>query len=296
MSSVIADPTDGLRRRRIPLALGSRLGGAKLLRGGLLLLAALLVLSVVGSLASPDHNHQDLSTALQAPGQPGHLLGTDQLGRDLLAWIAAGIRTSLLVSVSVVAISATIGVAVGMAAGYLGGWVDALLMRVVDLQLAIPPVVLFIAASAVLTPSLPMVIVLLSAVAWVPYTRIVRAQVQAERERGFVAAARLAGTARGRILRVHILPAVLPVAVVFASMQAGNVLLWEAALSFLGLGVQPPHASLGFMIAQGKSVLGTAWWVTVMPGLAVVLLALAFNSIGDGLREYFHIEPEDPSV
>lgn len=296
MSAVAADPASQVHRRRLPRFLVARAGGLRLLRGGLLLLVGLLVVSVIVTIASPDHNHQDLSVALGGPGTAGHPLGTDQLGRDLLAWIAAGVRTSLLVSVSVVAISATIGVAVGMAAGYLGGWVDALLMRLVDLQLAVPPVVLFIAASAVLTPSLPVVILLLAAVAWVPYTRIVRAQVQAERERGFVAAARLAGTSRGRILRVHILPAVLPVAVVFASMQAGNVLLWEAALSFLGLGVQPPHASLGFMIAQGKSVLGTAWWVTVAPGLAVVLLALAFNSIGDGLREYFHIEPEEPIV
>lgn len=263
------------------------------LRAGVLLMGGMLALSVLGSVALPDPNKKDLLAALAPPGTSGHLLGADPVGRDLLAWVAAGIRTSLLVSVGVVALSATVGTLVGMLSGYRGGLADAIIMRIVDMQLAVPPVLFFIAAAAVIRPSVTAVVLLLSAVAWVPYARIVRAHVLSERERAFVAAARLAGSRPLRIMTFHLLPSVATIVAVFASLQAGYVLLWEAALSFLGLGVQPPTESLGFMISQGKDVLATAWWITVVPGIAVVLLALAFNTIGDGLRELFHLDEDE---
>ena len=252
------------------------------------ILGAMMLLSLFGLLFLDDPNRQDLNQVLVAPGTAGHLLGTDPLGRDVLAWVAAGIRTSILVSAGVVLISATFGVLVGVAAGYFGGWADSALMRVADLQLAIPPLLLFLAAVAILDPTTITLVLLLSAVGWVPYARLVRTRVQVERDRGYVAAARLAGTSTPRIL-LRMLPVVGTTIAVLASLQGGYVLLWESALSFLGLGVRPPTPSLGFMIAQGRDTLVTSSWVVTVPGVAIVLLVLAFNMLGDGLRDRFHV-------
>lgn len=268
------------------------LGGGSSLRLGVLLLAALVAGSVVAAIVMPGPVEQSLADAYAPPGSAGHLLGTDQLGRDVLAWSAAGIRTGVVVSVAVVAISACIGVAVGLVAGYTGGPVDAVLMRLVELQLAIPPVLLFIAASILIGDGMVPLILLLSAVTWLPYARVVRTKALTERERGFVAAARLAGTGRIRLLVRHLLPQVTTAVLVLGSLQAGLVLLWESGLSFLGLGLQLPDVSLGFAIAQGRSELDHAWWIMTFPGLAVVFLVLAFNLIGDGLRDRFHLDVE----
>jgi peptide/nickel transport system permease protein len=267
--------------------------GVPSLRAGALLLGCLLLASVIVPLALPDPNHQDLATSLSPPLTGGHPLGSDQVGRDVLAWIASGIRTSVFVSLSVVLIAAVVGVTVGLVAGYKGGAVDNVLMRLVDLQLAVPPLLFFITAAAVLNASIGMLILLISVVSWVPYARLVRAHVLAERERAFVAAARLAGTRTAGIVLKHLLPSVTTVVVVLGSLQAGYVLLAEGGLSFLGFGIQPPATSLGYLIFQGKEVLATAWWVTAMPGLALVLLAIAFNTLGDGLREYFKLDVEE---
>jgi len=263
-------------------------GGNRNLRFGLALLAAMVAVGVAGLVALPDPNAQELTATYLPPAEGGHLLGTDGLGRDVLAWVSAGIWISLFIAVAVVALSAAIGVTVGLAAGYLGGVVDALLMRLVDLQLAVPPLLLFIAASAALTPSMGTLIVLLSAAGWLPYARLIRNVVLVERERGYVAAARLAGATRRRLLLVHLLPAASTTALVLSSLEMGLVLLWEAGLSFLGLGITPPHNSLGFLINEGRSTLAAAWWVVVFPGAAVALLVLAFNLIGDGLRDTVH--------
>jgi peptide/nickel transport system permease protein len=260
------------------------------LRLGTSLLAALVLLGVVGTLALPDPNDQNLNDAYAPPGSAEHLLGTDALGRDILAWVTQGILTGIAVSASVVALSALAGVLIGLAAGYVGGLLDGFLMRVVDLQLAIPPLLLFIAASAVVGNEFWSLVVLLSVVGWVPYARIVRSEVLAERERSYVAAARLAGAPLPRVFFVHLLPATATLIFVLASLQAGLVLLWESGLSFLGLGLQPPTISLGFMIFQGRSDLVEAWWIVTFPGLAIVLLVLAFNLLGDGLRDAFNLD------
>jgi peptide/nickel transport system permease protein len=251
---------------------------------GLLLLGLLLIASVAVSLLGADPNHQDLAHALLPPGSRGHLLGTDPLGRDVLTWCAGGVRVALLVSFAVVAISTVVGVAVGVIAGYVGGPLDALLMRIVDLQLAVPPILLVLAASAVVRPTMTGLIAILAALFWVPYARLVRTGVQVDRGRGYVAAARLAGVGHLTIMRRHIAPGTLPIVIVLSSLQAGYVVLAEVALSFLGQGIQPPATSLGYLIADGKDQLASAWWVVVIPGLVIIALVFGLNLIGDGLR------------
>jgi peptide/nickel transport system permease protein len=261
------------------------------LRTGVLLLGSLLLFSIVGQVMLVNPNVQNLLNAL-APPSSQHLLGADPLGRDILSWIASGIWTAVELSFSVAMISSIVGTLVGLTAGYLGGVVDSVLMRVVDLQLAVPPILIFIGAAAIVTIKLGSLILLLCAVGWVPYARLARTKVLAERERSYVAAARLAGSGRSRVVLVHLLPAVSTSVLILGSLQAGYVLLWETGLSFLGLGLQPPTTSLGFMIAQGQQYLQEAWWIVLFPGLAVVLLLLSFNLIGDGMRDVFHLEVE----
>lgn len=255
------------------------------LRLGLLVLFGMLAVAAWGTVALPGAGQQDLAQSFLPPLSPGHLLGTDQLGQDVLAWTSAGIWVGLEVSLAVVSISAVIGISVGLCAGYFGGIVDAVIMRVVDVCLSIPPLLVFVAAAALLRPSMPMLILLISAVAWLPYVRLVRSVVLVERERGYLLAARLSGATRRRLLFGHLLPAVSTPALVLGSLQAGYVLLWEAGLSFLGLGIRPPQHSLGYLIADGRETLSTAWWVVVFPGAALALLVLAAHLIGDGLRD-----------
>jgi peptide/nickel transport system permease protein len=262
------------------------------LRAGLAIFAAALLLSLVGWLVLPDPLDQDLTASLAAPGTDGHLLGTDPLGRDVLAWIAASVPLSLTVAAATVLLSALTGVAVGIVAGYVGGMVDGLLMRFVDLSLAIPPLLLFLAASAIVGTGTLKLILLVSAVSWVPYARLVRTQVQLERRRPSIAAARLAGLTRRRIVVRHVAPAVATSVLVLASLQAGYVFLWEASLSFVGLGIQPPETSLGFLMAQGRLTLAVGWWVVVFPGVMLALLLLAANLVGDGLRDKFGVDLE----
>jgi peptide/nickel transport system permease protein len=262
-------------------------------RVGAGLLTALVVFSLAGQVLLPDPNRQRLTDALQPPGTSGHPFGTDPLGRDLLAWIAGGITTSITVAVSVAALAAAVGVAVGLVAGYFGGVVDAVLMRLVDLNLAIPPLLLFIAVTATVQPSRLTLILLLTFVAWVPYARLIRSKVLVERGKAYVSAARLAGSSTLRIMAGHLLPvSATPIFVLF-TLQAGYVLLWEAGLSFLGLGVTPPSTSLGYMLSEGRTVMVDGWWVAALPGLTIVALVLGFNMLGDGLRDLFHDEDAD---
>lgn len=269
---------------------------SRTLTAGLLLLGTLLVFAAVTAVVLPNPNRQDLAASLTRPGSAGHLLGADYLGHDVLAWVGGGIRIGVSVSVCVVAIGATGGVLVGIVAGYFGGPLDSVLMRVVDLQLAIPPLLLFIAAAAVIRPTTVSLIFLLSTVAWVPYARIVRAKILTERERGYISAARLAGVSHARIMFVHLLRSTATLVLVFASLQFGYVLLWETSLSFIKLGIRPPQTSLGYLIAQGSDDLVGAWWVVVFPGLAIMALVLAANLIGDGLRDVFQADVPDGAV
>lgn len=274
-------------RFRAARVIAGAIGRTPSLRLGLALLIVLLVGSLaIGALAG-DPNEQNLLESYAEPGAQGHVLGTDPLGRDLLRWSAAGVRTALLVAIGTVGLSASIGTVIGAVAGYCGGRVDSLTMRFADLQLAVPPLLLFIAASARFDAGLLSLILLLTVVSWVPYARVVRTIALSTRERGFVAAARLAGAPLHRMLIVHVIPPALTSVLVLASLQAGYVFLWESSLSFIGLGLQPPDVSLGYMVAQGKDQLVEAWWIATLPGLVIVLLVLSFNLIGDGLRDVF---------
>lgn len=264
--------------------------GATSLRAGGILVGCLVAVSVGARILLPDPNEQALAEANSGPLELGHLLGTDPLGRDVFAWCARAITTSLSIALAVVLISALVGVLIGASAGYVGGWVDSLLMRLVDLQLAVPALLIFLAASMVIERSVLAMIILLASVGWVPYARLVRTTVLVERERAYIAAARLAGARRTGILFGHLIPASATPIVVFGSLHVGFVMLSEAALSFLGLGLDPPTVSLGFMIAQGRDQLGSAWWIATVPGIVIVLLILATNLIGDGLRDRFHLD------
>ncbi|GAA0730665.1 ABC transporter permease [Dactylosporangium roseum] len=264
--------------------------GRSSLRAGLGLAALITLLSVYAAIAMPDPNEQNLSDTSLPPMSPGHLLGTDLLGRDLLTWCLNGARTSVLIGACVVAISAVIGTALGAVAGYHGGWLDTVLMRLVDLQLAVPPLLIFLAAAMVIDASPASLVLLLSAVGWVPYARLVRVNVLVERERGYVAAARLAGRSRVSILLNHVVPTNAALVVTFASLHIGFVMLAEAALSFLGLGLRPPSPSLGYMIAQGREHLAGAWWIATVPGVMIIVLIVSANLIGDGLRDRFQLD------
>lgn len=271
-------------------AIASTVHAYKSLQRGVLLLGALLLLGLVVSPLLPDPNAQDLTQANAGPFTSGHLFGTDPLGRDVLSWSLSGIRTSLLVGLAVAVLSCVLGVAVGVVAGYAGGVLDALLMRTADLWLAIPPLLLFIAAAAVVRPTATNLILFLGLTGWVPYARTTRSRVLSERERAHVAAARLAGSGTVRIMGMHLLPSVVTLAIVVASLQVGYVMVWEASLGFLGLGIKPPSTSLGFMIAQGRSTPAGLWWVILFPGLLLMSLVFAVNQIGDGLRDAFQLD------
>jgi peptide/nickel transport system permease protein len=264
--------------------------GTASLRTGFVLLGAMLAVAVFATIWLDDPNAQELTDSSLPPFSAGHPLGTDVLGRDLLTWCARGIVTSLTISMAVTFLSAVVGVCIGALSGYVGGWVDAVLSRIVDLQLAVPPILVFLAAAMVVPRNVFTMVLLLSSLAWVPFARLLRTHTIVERERGYIAAARLAGARRTNILINHLVPAAVTPIVVFSSLQLGGVMLYEAGLSFLGLGLEPPTASLGYMIAQGRDQLGSAWWIATVPGLFIVVLILAANLIGDGLRDRFHVD------
>jgi len=229
-----------------------------------------------GSATDPVH-------ALLAPSR-AHLFGTDQVGRDVLTRVVFGARTSLRIAIEVLLIAALIGVPLGIVAGYVGGILDDILMRITDIFLAFPALLLALALAAVLTPSVGNTAIAI-AVAWWPwYTRLIRAQASAVSSSGYVASARALGVSHTRILLRHVLPNSIAPVTVQMSLDFGGIILTAASLSFLGLGAQDPTPEWGLMVSQGQSLFTTDWWVGTFPGLAIVLTALAFNLLGDGLR------------
>lgn len=214
-----------------------------------------------------------------------HPLGTDQLARDVLSRVLHGARVSLSVGLVAVVISTTLGVFIGAVAGYVGGVVDAALMRLVDVVVSFPRLVLLIAVVALFEPSLVVVMIVVGLTEWPTTARLVRGQVLALREAEFVLAARALGYSGRRIVLRHVVPNALGPAIVAATLGVGHVIVLEAGLSFLGLGVRPPTPSWGSMVADGLRSLETAWWVATFPGLAIVTVVVAFNALGDGLRE-----------
>ncbi len=251
--------------------------------------AAIVMLAALAALAGPmltpfDPAAQDLALRLAGPSG-AHLFGLDELGRDILARVLAGARISFLVGLTVVSVSASVGTLLGALAGYLGGIVDDCISRVIDVLLAFPGLLLAIALVAVLGPSLGNVLFALTIIGWVGYARLVRGQVLRAREFEFVQAARALGASTPRILLRHLMPTALPAVTVQATLGMGAAILSEAALSFLGLGVQPPTPSWGTMLNGGRTHLLDAPHLTIFPGLAIAVLVLGFNFLGDSLRD-----------
>jgi len=214
-----------------------------------------------------------------------HLLGTDDFGRDVLSRLIFGSRISLLVGFSSVLVQLGVGGSLGLTAGYYRGRADQIIMRIADIQLAVPFLVLALAVVAVLGPSLWNVILVLGVTGWVSYGRVLRGQVLAVREQQYVEAARALGAPDLRILLTHILPNVTNSVIVIASLEVARMIIAEASLSFLGLGVQPPTPTWGGMVAQGRNFITVAWWIATFPGLAIFLTVLGINLFGDWLRD-----------
>lgn len=286
--SLLAAATPAMRR--------SRMG--QWLRWWPVLLVALFVLAAVFAplLAPYDPNSQNLIARLRPPGTTSrafhYLLGSDELGRDLLSRIIFGARASLIVAFASVLLSGTFGVTMGMIAGYRRGLAELVIMRVVDVFLSIPAILLAIITVAVLGPSLINVIVVLALTRWPRYARVAYGQTLAVANMPYVKLSALMGASIFRVLGLHILPNIIGAISVVATLEFGLMVLFEAGLSFLGLGVQPPTASWGAMLSTGRNYIANAWWVATFPGLSLFLLVLAVNLIGDAVRD--RLDPRGP--
>jgi peptide/nickel transport system permease protein len=264
---------------------------SKLAAAGLAILVVAVTLALAAPLVAPsDPNAQELSLKLRPPawttgGSSLNPLGTDQLGRDVLSRILFGLRVSLVVALLAVCVSGAVGVGLGVLAGFYSGRADATIMRLVDLQLSMPVTLVAIAVIAVVGTSLVNLVLVLGLSQWPLYARVVRGEALTLRGREFTVAARAVGASSGHIITHHVLPNTFSSIVVVATVGVAGVIVFEAGLSFLGLGVQPPQPSLGGMLSEGREYLATAWWLGVFPGLAIMLLVLGINLLGDGLRD-----------
>jgi peptide/nickel transport system permease protein len=228
---------------------------------------------------------QNLPDALQPPGTAGHLLGTDELGRDILSRILWGSRITLSIIAIVSVIVGPIGIMVGCLAGYYGGWIDTVLMRVTELFLSFPSLILALAFVAALGPSLENAIIAIALTQWPPIARLARAETLSLRNKDHIAAIRLMGGSNLRIVTQHILPLCVPSVVVRITMNMATIVLTAAGLGFLGLGAQPPTPEWGAMVSTGRRFMLDSWWVVTMPGLAILIISLSFNLMGDALRD-----------
>lgn len=249
------------------------------------LIILIIGVALFAPIISPyDPNEINLGASLQSPSSQ-HLLGTDRMGRDILTRIIYGTRISLLVGVIAVGISGLLGVIFGTLAGYYGGYVDGIIMRIVDVLLAFPSILLAIALVAVLGASLFNIMLAIGIVNWVGYARVVRGEFLSLKNKEFVSAARAMGANTFRIIFKHMLPNCIAPIIVMATLGMAGAIITESSLSFLGLGVQPPTPSWGEMLNTGRQIIRQAWWVSTFPGIAIMLAVLSFNILGDGLRD-----------
>lgn len=264
-----------LRMRRNPLAMV----------GLVIILALLFVAAFAPWVATHDPLAQNLGQRLLPPGTPGHWLGTDDFGRDIWSRIAYGSRITLYIVTLVAVTAPVLGLLIGTVAGYFGGWVDQVLMRITDIFLAFPRLILALALVAVLGPGIENAVLAIALTAWPPYARVARAETLTVRTSDYIAAVRLQGAGAGRIIWGHVMPMCLPSVIIRVTLDMAGVILIAAGLGFLGLGVQPPTPEWGLMISSGRKFLFEQWWVATMPGLAIFIVSLGFNLLGDGLRD-----------
>ena len=254
-------------------------------------LLALLIFPAITAdwLAPHDPVHGSVKDRRQPPvffgGTWKYPLGTDRIGRDILSRIMYGARVSLSISLVGIFVGGIIGASLGMLAGYFGGWIDTVIMRLVDISLALPAILLALVLAAATGPSFQTIIVVVAFVLWALYARQVRGEVLSIRERDFVARARVAGASQLRVMVRHILPNVTNTIIVLATLQVGSVIILEAALSFLGLGIPRPTPAWGIMVADGRQLIVSAWWISFFPGLAITLTVFSLNLLGDWLRD-----------
>jgi len=271
-SPVLKDTLKALRKNPLSLA-------------GLGVIVALVIAAVVAPYAAPyDPIATDPMNRLQAPS-PHHPLGTDQLGRDILSRLLYGARISIRIALIVVALAGVSGTLIGVLCGYLGGWVDNLLMRITDMFMAFPQLILAMAISSALGPSLENVVIAVSMTEWTFFARLARSRAIAVREEDYVEAARAMGATGWRVLARHVLPMCLSPVIVQATLEMGGIIRTAASLGFLGLGAQPPTPEWGVMVTAGRNYLPNQWWVSTFPGLAIFLTVLGFNLLGDGIRD-----------
>jgi len=252
---------------------------------GLIVVLAFFIVSVSAPLIAPyEPAAIDVDKVLDPPS-PAHPFGTDELGRDVLSRMLYGAGISLKVGFVAVGIATLIGIFLGAIAGYYGGWVDIIIMRLVDIMLCFPSFFLILAVIAFLEPSIYNIMIVIGLTSWMGVARLVRAEFLTLKERDFILAERAFGAGSLRIIFVHILPNALAPVLVSATLGIASAVLVESSLSFLGIGVQPPTPSWGIMLSEGKEVLGVAWWLSLFPGLAILLTVLGYNLLGEGIRD-----------
>lgn len=285
LATVPDSPTQA-RRQGLQRALQHFLQNPMTLAGALVVTLLLVVALCAPWLATHNPLLQDLSSALQAPGA-AHWFGTDEYGRDVFSRLVYGSRTTLYIIALVTIVVGPIGLAVGATSGYFGGWIDSVFMRITDIFISFPSLVLALAFVAALGPGLDHAVMAIALTAWPPIARLARAEARSLRSADFIAAVQLQGASSARILLRHIAPLCLSSVLVRLTMNMAGIILTAAGLGFLGLGAQPPLPEWGAMISAGRRYMMECWWLVAMPGAAIMIVSLAFNLLGDGLRDVF---------
>ena len=262
---------------------------------GLIIVVTITIAAVFAPYIAPYPEHAgsftDFANAFQQPSLE-HPLGTDDVGRDILTRVLFGYRIALTLVVVVLGLGVPVGVTLGLTAGYAGGWVDTIIMRVTDTFLALPPLVLALAIASAFEPTLEVAMFAIASLWWTWYARLARGLAASQSDEEYIQAAKISGASTSHILFRELLPNCLSPLLVKATLDAGIVVLTGASLSFIGLGVQPPKPGLGTMVANGTNFLPTDWWIAIMPGIAIFILVMGFNMLGDGLRDLFDVEVE----